>query len=41
VVDKIMLLTDGRVALFGQREQVLQQLNAPRKQPGIEGQKGG
>jgi ATP-binding cassette subfamily C protein len=41
VVDKIMLLTDGRVALFGQREQVLQQLNAPRKQPGIEGQQGG
>lgn len=39
-VDKIMLLTDGRVALFGQREQVLQQLNGPRKQPGIEGQKG-
>ncbi|NVO57192.1 type I secretion system permease/ATPase [Rhodobacteraceae bacterium B1Z28] len=41
VVDKIMLLTDGRVALFGQREQVLQQLNGPRKQPGIEGQQGG
>ncbi len=33
VVDKIMLLTDGRVALFGQREQVLQQLNGPRQQP--------
>ncbi|EEE37908.1 type I secretion system ATPase [Rhodobacteraceae bacterium KLH11] len=33
VVDKIMLLTDGRVALFGQREQVLEQLNGPRQQP--------
>lgn len=41
VVDKIMLLTDGRVALFGQREQVLQQLNGPRKQTGIEGQQKG
>ncbi|NOD62743.1 type I secretion system permease/ATPase [Ruegeria sp. HKCCD6109] len=41
VVDKIMLLTDGRVALFGQRDQVLQQINAPRKQTGIEGQQGG
>lgn len=41
VVDKIMLLTDGRVALFGQREQVLQQLGGQRKQPGIEGQQGG
>ncbi len=39
-VDKIMLLTDGRVALFGQREQVLQQLNGPRNQQGIVGQKG-
>ncbi len=39
-VDKIMLLTDGRVALFGQREQVLQQLNGPRNQQGIAGQKG-
>ncbi|MCA0927599.1 type I secretion system permease/ATPase [Ruegeria profundi] len=39
VVDKIMLLTDGRVALFGHREQVLQQLNAPRgNQPGIQKQ---
>ncbi|WP_170335362.1 type I secretion system permease/ATPase [Ruegeria arenilitoris] len=37
VVDKIMLLTDGRVALFGHREQVLQQLNGPRKQPEIQG----
>ena len=37
VVDKIMLLTDGRVALFGQREQVLQQLNGPRKQPELKG----
>ncbi|WP_370732280.1 type I secretion system permease/ATPase [Ruegeria denitrificans] len=37
VVDKIMLLTDGRVALFGQREQVLQQLNGSRSsQPGIQ-----
>nr|WP_170362582.1 type I secretion system permease/ATPase [Ruegeria arenilitoris] len=37
VVDKIMLLTDGRVALFGHREQVLQQLNGPRNnQPGIQ-----
>ncbi len=33
VVDKIMLLTDGRVALFGQREQVLEKLNGPRQQP--------
>ena len=41
VVDKIMLLTDGRVALFGQRDQVLQQLNGPRKQTGIEGRQGG
>ncbi|WP_170387299.1 type I secretion system permease/ATPase [Ruegeria atlantica] len=39
VVDKIMLLTDGRVALFGQREQVLQQLNGPRSNtPGIQNQ---
>ncbi len=39
VVDKIMLLTDGRVALFGQREQVLQQLNGSRnQQPGIQNQ---
>ncbi|WP_170332544.1 type I secretion system permease/ATPase [Ruegeria arenilitoris] len=39
VVDKIMLLTDGRVALFGHREQVLQQLNGPRNnQPGIQKQ---
>ncbi|WP_170438131.1 type I secretion system permease/ATPase [Ruegeria arenilitoris] len=37
VVDKIMLLTDGRVALFGQREQVLQQLNGPRQQPELKG----
>lgn len=37
VVDKIMLLTDGRVALFGQREQVLQQLNGARKQPELKG----
>ncbi|MBO9444459.1 type I secretion system permease/ATPase [Ruegeria sp. R14_0] len=42
VVDKIMLLTDGRVALFGQREQVLQQLNASRgNRPGIQSQQGG
>ncbi len=39
VVDKIMLLTDGRVALFGQREQVLQQLNGPRNNtPSIQNQ---
>ncbi|MFY2823916.1 type I secretion system permease/ATPase [Ruegeria sp. MALMAid1280] len=39
VVDKIMLLTDGRVALFGHREQVLQQLNGPRNNaPGIQKQ---
>ncbi|GAB4543992.1 MAG: hypothetical protein Tsb0024_14910 [Ruegeria sp.] len=37
VVDKIMLLTDGRVALFGQREQVLQQLAGSRKQPELKG----
>ncbi|WP_370645652.1 type I secretion system permease/ATPase [Ruegeria sp. Ofav3-42] len=42
VVDKIMLLTDGRVALFGQREQVLQQLNASRgNKPGIQSQQQG
>lgn len=42
VVDKIMLLTDGRVALFGQREQVLQQLNASRgNRPGIQSQQQG
>nr|WP_170417823.1 type I secretion system permease/ATPase [Ruegeria atlantica] len=42
VVDKIMLLTDGRVALFGHREQVLQQLNASRgNRPGIQSQQGG
>ncbi len=40
VVDKIMLLTDGRVALFGQREQVLQQLNGPRPNPELPGQGG-
>ncbi len=40
VVDKIMLLTDGRVALFGQREQVLQQLNGPRANPELPGQGG-
>ena len=37
VVDKIMLLTDGRVALFGQREQVLQQLYASRQKPELKG----
>ena len=37
VVDKIMLLTDGRVALFGQREQVLEQLNGPRPKPELQG----
>ncbi|WP_170605004.1 type I secretion system permease/ATPase [Ruegeria arenilitoris] len=37
VVDKIMLLTDGRVALFGQREQVLEQLNGSRPKPELQG----
>jgi ATP-binding cassette subfamily C protein len=27
VVDKIMLLADGNIALFGERQQVLQQLS--------------
>jgi PrtD family type I secretion system ABC transporter len=35
LVDKIMLLTDGRVALFGQREQVLAKLNGPRPAPAV------
>lgn len=35
LVDKIMLLTDGRVALFGQREQVLAKLNAPKPAPAV------
>ena len=35
LVDKIMLLTDGRVALFGQREQVLAKLNAPKPTPTV------
>jgi ATP-binding cassette subfamily C protein len=29
VVDKIMVLANGAVALFGSRERVLQQLNGP------------
>ncbi|WP_253913412.1 type I secretion system permease/ATPase [Pseudoruegeria sp. HB172150] len=33
VVDKIMLLTDGRVALFGMREQVLAKINGPKAPP--------
>ncbi len=37
VVDKIMLLTDGRVALFGEREQVMQQLKGPRNKPELRG----
>ncbi|WP_425471837.1 type I secretion system permease/ATPase [Ruegeria sediminis] len=36
-VDKIMLLTDGRVALFGQREQVLEKLHGSRKQQNLPG----
>jgi ATP-binding cassette subfamily C protein len=35
LVDKIMLLTDGRVALFGQREQVLTKLNGPKPAPAV------
>jgi ATP-binding cassette subfamily C protein len=35
LVDKIMLLTDGRVALFGQREQVLAKLNGPKAAPAV------
>jgi ATP-binding cassette subfamily C protein len=35
LVDKIMLLTDGRVALFGQREQVLAKLNTPKPTPSV------
>jgi ATP-binding cassette subfamily C protein len=30
VVDKIILLTEGRVALFGARDQVLAKLNGPK-----------
>ena len=33
VVDKIMLLADGKVALFGQREQILEKINGPKRQP--------
>ncbi|WP_203595424.1 type I secretion system permease/ATPase [Salipiger sp. PrR002] len=33
VVDKIMLLTDGRVALFGERETVLAKINGPKAPP--------
>ena len=35
VVDKIMLLTDGRVALFGAREQVLTKINGPKARPSV------
>ncbi|MCU0855593.1 MAG: type I secretion system permease/ATPase [Rhodobacteraceae bacterium] len=35
LVDKIMLLTDGRVSLFGQREQVLAKLNGPKPAPAV------
>ncbi|MBY6006507.1 type I secretion system permease/ATPase [Salipiger bermudensis] len=34
VVDKIMLLADGGIALFGAREQVLTKLNGPKTPPG-------
>jgi ATP-binding cassette, subfamily C, type I secretion system permease/ATPase len=34
VVDKIMLLTDGRVALFGARQQVLTKLGGPKAPSG-------
>ena len=35
LVDKIMLLTDGRVALFGQRAQVLARLNGQKPAPSV------
>jgi PrtD family type I secretion system ABC transporter len=35
LVDKIMLLTDGRVALFGQRAQVLAKLNGQKPAPAV------
>jgi len=35
LVDKIMLLTDGRVALFGQRAQVLAKLNGQKPPPAV------
>jgi ATP-binding cassette subfamily C protein len=37
IVDKIMLLTDGRVALFGAREKVLSELNKPKGPPTVAG----
>jgi ATP-binding cassette subfamily C protein len=36
-VDKIMLLADGNIALFGHRQQVLQQLAERNKQPNLRG----
>lgn len=42
VVDKIMLLTDGRVALFGERETVLAKINGPKAPPkSVTGSEGG
>ena len=35
VVDKIMLLTDGRIGLFGERDQVLGELNAPKSKRAV------
>ncbi|MFV0335321.1 MAG: type I secretion system permease/ATPase [Tropicimonas sp.] len=37
VVDKIMLLADGRVALFGAREQILQKINGPKSPQAAQG----
>ncbi|KUJ80591.1 ABC transporter ATP-binding protein [Ruegeria marisrubri] len=41
VVDKIMLLNDGRVALFGERDKVLQQLHGSKVPPELKGNQGG
>jgi len=42
LVDKIMLLTDGRVALFGTKDQVLHKLNGPKAPSGrIQGSEAG
>lgn len=41
VVDKIMLLTDGRIALFGERDRVLGELNAPKSNPAVGQDKNG